>query len=182
MQIITDRLILRTWRDEDRQAFTEINTDPDVMRYFPALQPASVSNASVDKRIAHQEKHGVCFWAAELIESHEFVGFIGMEYVHEDIPYAGSLEIGWRLAKEYWGRGLAPEGARACLAYAFSALKAKHVVSFTTENNLSSRRVMEKIGMVHEPQHDFDHPEVPDDSSLKRHVLYRIKPDSLFLA
>ena len=178
MQIATDRLMLRAWRDEDRAAFTDLNTDPDVMRYFPALQPRDISDASFDKRVAHNDKHGFCFWAAELIENHEFIGFVGLEYVHEDIPYAGSIEIGWRLAKKYWGRGLAPEGARACLAYAFSALQVPHVVSFTTENNVASRRVMEKIGMVYEPQHDFDHPEVPDGSSLKRHVLYRIQSDT----
>lgn len=180
MRLITDRLILRSWRDSDREPSAAINGDPEVMRYFPSLQDTAVTNASVDKRMAHDEKHGFCFWAAELRENNKFIGFIGMEHVHEDIPYAGSVEIGWRLAKDYWGQGLAPEGAKACLAYAFSTLDLSHVVSFTSENNQPSRRVMEKIGMVHEPKNDFDHPGVPDDSPVKPHVLYRIEASSAY--
>ena len=179
MQIITDRLILRSWQDEDRAPFAAINNDPEVMRYFPEVQSRSMSDASVDRRMAHDEKHGFCFWAVEVRESEAFAGFVGMEYIHDGIPYAGSLEIGWRLAKEFWGQGLAPEGARACLTYAFSALKVPHIISFTSENNKPSRRVMEKLGMTHEPQHDFDHPGVPDGSPLKRHVLYRIQADEV---
>lgn len=177
MQIVTDRLILRSWRESDRAQFALMNNDPDVMQYFPSTQPRDVSDKSFDKRAAHDKEHGFCFWAAELKETGAFIGFIGMEITHEGMPFAGAPEIGWRLNKEHWGLGLAPEGAKACLAYAFSHLKAREVVSFTTTNNLPSQRVMQKIGMRHEPDYDFDHPDVPDGNPLKRHVLYRITPE-----
>jgi len=175
MRLETDRLVLRSWTEDDRAPFAALNSDPDVMRYFPSLQSLEVSNASVDKRMKHDSEHGVCFWAADLRDTGEFTGFVGMEYVTEDIPGKGALEIGWRIGKDHWGKGLAPEGARACLAYAFGPLKAPEVVSFTSENNLASQRVMEKIGMMREPENDFHHPAVPDGHPIKPHVLYRIK-------
>lgn len=177
MKIETDRLILRSWRDSDREPFAALNSDPEVMRYFPDIQNHSVSNASVDKRIAHDKQHGFCFWAADLKATGEFIGFIGMEIAHDGIPGAGLPEIGWRLSKDVWGQGLAPEGARACLAYAFSVLKSPEVISITSQNNQPSMRVMEKIGMRRDFENDFDHPDVPEESPIRPHVLYRIKAE-----
>ncbi|UTW54271.1 GNAT family N-acetyltransferase [Kordiimonas sp. SCSIO 12610] len=178
MIIETDRLVLRSWLERDRDPFAALNADPEVMRYFPDIQRRDVSDASVDKRMAHDKEHGFCFWAADLKEANEFIGFIGMEIAHQGIPGAGLPEIGWRLRKDIWGKGLAPEGARACLAYAFSALKASEVISITSENNVPSMRVMEKIGMHRDHDNDFDHPDVPDESPIKPHVLYRISADT----
>ncbi len=181
MRIETDRLILRSWRESDRDPFAKLNSDPDVMQYFPDIQRRDVSDVSVDRRMAHDKEHGFCFWAADLKATGKFIGFIGMEIAHEGIPGAGSPEIGWRLSKDVWGQGLAPEGAKACLLYAFSTLKAPEVVSITSKNNIPSMRVMEKIGMHREPDHDFDHPDVPDDSPIKPHVFYRIMSDKMAL-
>ena len=175
MYLETDRLVLRSWTEEDRAPFSALNNDPDVMRYFPSLQSLEVSNASIAKRMKHDREYGVCFWAADLRDTGQFIGFVGIEYVAEDIPGKGSLEIGWRIDKDHWGKGLAPEGAKACLAYAFGPLKVTEVVSFTSKNNLPSQRVMEKIGMTREHENDFDHPAVLDGHPIKPHVFYRIK-------
>src|SRR5262249_31823228 len=84
------------------------------------------------------------------------------------------VEIGWRLAAEYWNRGYATEGARAALDFGFKILQLEEVVSFTVPGNIRSQRVMEKIGMTHSPSDDFDHPLLPEGHPLRRHVLYRI--------
>jgi RimJ/RimL family protein N-acetyltransferase len=81
--------------------------------------------------------------------------------------------VGWRLDHAHWGRGYAPEGAAAALRFGLEALGLPEVVSFTFEGNGKSRRVMEKIGLVHDPAEDFDHPSLPADSPIRRHVLYR---------
>jgi ribosomal-protein-alanine N-acetyltransferase len=84
------------------------------------------------------------------------------------------VEIGWRLAAEYWGRGYATEGARAVLTFGFQTLALGEIVSFTVPGNVRSRQVMERIGMVHDSADDFDHPALPEEHRLRRHVLYRI--------
>jgi RimJ/RimL family protein N-acetyltransferase len=85
------------------------------------------------------------------------------------------VEIGWRIAHEHWGRGYVPEAARAVLAHAFGPLGLDEVVSFTSAGNANSRRVMEKLGMTHDPADDFDHPSLPPGHPLRRHVLYRAR-------
>jgi RimJ/RimL family protein N-acetyltransferase len=82
------------------------------------------------------------------------------------------------LSAEYWGRGLATEAAAAVVRYAFESLALDALVSFTVPANLRSRRVMEKIGMTHNPADDFDHPNLPDGHPLRRHVLHRLSAPS----
>jgi RimJ/RimL family protein N-acetyltransferase len=114
-----------------------------------------------------------CFWA-ELLRNQTFLGYIGLSAPTFDAPFMPAVEIGWRLAAEYWGRGLATEGARAVLCYAFEDLGLSSLVSFTPPKNLRSRKVMEKLGMMHNPSDDFDHPRLPEDHPLRRHLLYRL--------
>jgi RimJ/RimL family protein N-acetyltransferase len=83
------------------------------------------------------------------------------------------VEIGWRIAVSHWNQGFATEGARECIRYAFDELALAEVVAFTVPANLRSRRVMQKLGMSHNPADDFDHPRLPEDHPLRRHVLYR---------
>ncbi|TNE63297.1 MAG: N-acetyltransferase [Alphaproteobacteria bacterium] len=170
----TDRLILRPWRAEDREPFAALNADPEVMRYFPAVQTCDESDASVDRVMAGIMARGYGFWAVELKATGKFIGFIGVQDAPDYLPCAPAFEIGWRLARGTWGQGLAPEGARACLAYAFSALKADEVIAITAAINLPSRRVMEKIGMTQVVDGDFEHPKVPDGHAVRHHVLYRV--------
>ena len=123
---------------------------------------------------AHQREQGFCFFAAELVGKSPFIGFIGISRVPFEAPFTPAVEIGWRLAQQYWHKGLATEGAQAVLSYAFRKLNLDAVVSFTVPANIRSRRVMEKIGLQHNPADDFDHPRLPVGHSLRRHVLYRL--------
>lgn len=169
----TDRLRLRQWREEDLAPFAVMNGDADVMRYFPSIRTRAESDETYDRLYRHIDEHGFGFWAAELIETGNFIGFIGMQHC-EYLPSGPAVEIGWRLDKNYWGQGLAPEGARACLAYAFSKLGLNEVVSFTAHTNEPSMRVMEKIGMRRDRSRDFDHPMVAEETGLMPHVFYAI--------
>jgi RimJ/RimL family protein N-acetyltransferase len=171
--IETERLILRPWRDADRAPFYSLNSDPRVMEFFPAVLTRAQSDDLVDRCDVHYRQHGFTFFAAELRATGELIGFIGI--ARTPMPHLVPLvEIGWRLAFEYWNRGLATEGARAALRYGFVELNLPEIVAFTAAGNVRSRRVMEKVGMAHDPADDFDHPKIPAGNPLQRHVLYRI--------
>jgi RimJ/RimL family protein N-acetyltransferase len=172
----TARLILRRWRGSDRRPFQALNADPRVMEFYPALLTPEETDASIARIEQHFEQREFGLFAAELIDTKTFVGYIGLSVPAFEAPFMPAVEIGWRLAFDYWGRGLATEGARAVVRHAFETLRLPSLVSFTAPANLRSRRVMESIGMVHDPAGDFDHPGLPAGHRLRRHVLYRIKP------
>lgn len=177
--LTTDRLILRQWRDDDKAPFAAMNADKDVMRFFPSVQSRQQSDSGVDRLRGHIEEYGFGFWAAALRESDRFVGMIGIQHASAEVPCAPAVEIGWRLDKSVWGQGLAPEGARAALAYGFAAEGLEEIVSFTAAINTPSARVMEKIGMVRDKAGDFDHPLVAAGHLVQPHILYRIKNESI---
>ena len=169
----TPRLLLREWRESDRSPFAEMNADPEVMRYFPSTLTAEKTDALLEWIRAHFERHGFGLWAAELKETNDFAGYIGLAVPSFEAHFTPCVEIGWRLAARFWNRGLATEGASAALTFAHSRLGLDEVVSFTVAENIASRRVMEKIGMLRDLQGDFDHPRLPQGHPLSRHVLYR---------
>jgi len=171
----TSRLILRRWRDSDRDPFAALNADPRVMRFFPAVLSRAESDRAVDRIEARFETQGFGLFAAELRQGGAFIGFIGLWTPDFEAAFTPCVEIGWRLAAEYWNRGLATEGARAVVKYGFDSLRLSEIVSFTTVANVPSRRVMEKIGMTRSPEDDFDHPKLPESHPLRPHVLYRIR-------
>jgi len=170
----TARLVLRPWQAQDRVPFAAINRDPAVMQFMPALLSAEESNAFVDRIETHFNQHGFGLWAAQLRNSDQFIGYIGLAVPRFQAPFMPAVEIGWRLASEFWRRGLATEGARTVVEHAFSVLQLTALVSFTVPTNLPSRRVMEKLGMTHDAADDFDHPLLPEGHPLRRHVLYRL--------
>jgi RimJ/RimL family protein N-acetyltransferase len=172
--LTTERLLLRRWRASDREPFRALNADPRVMEFMPGLLTAEESDARVDYAESHFERHGFGLFAAELRQSSAFIGFIGLSIPRFEAPFMPSVEIGWRLAAEYWGRGLATEGAREALRYGFEELGLDAIVSFTADANIRSRRVMEKLGMTHDPVDDFEHPSIPEGHPLRHHVLYRL--------
>jgi RimJ/RimL family protein N-acetyltransferase len=153
--------------------FAELNADPRVREYFPGILTSDESNASAKLFAEHIEKFGFGFWAVSLIETGEFIGFIGLQNVTFEAPFTPAVEIGWRLAHKHWGKGYATEGAKAALSYGFEQLKLAEIVSFTPVQNSRSRHVMEKIGMTYDSKDDFEHPKLPDGHPLKTHVLYR---------
>lgn len=171
----TERLILRRWRVQDREPFARLNADPLVMEHFPACLTREESDAGVDRVEAHFEKHGFGLFAAELRASGQFIGFIGLNIPDFEAHFTPCVEIGWRLAREHWGRGLATEGARAAVRYGFGTLGLRELVAFTVPANIRSRSVMEKLGMSRDPADDFDHPRLEPGHPLRRHVLYRLR-------
>src|SRR3990167_3446700 len=158
--VTTKRLLLRQWREEDLAPFAKLNADPRVMEYFPKLRTREESDASVKVFSEHIQRHGWGLWAASLLETDEFIGFIGLQPVPFQAAFTPAVEIVWRLAFEHWGKGYATEGAKAALRYGFERLHLQDIVSFTATKNMRSRAVMERIGMHHEPNHDFDHPKL----------------------
>jgi len=171
--IETERLRLREWREDDWEPFARMNADPRVMEYFPAALTPEETAAAMERGRAHCARHGFGWWAAELKETGAFIGFIGLAVPAFEAHFTPCVEIGWRLAAEYWGRGLATEGARAALRYGFEELRLAEIVSFTTVGNVRSRRVMEKLRMTRNPADDFDHPRIAQGHPQRRHVLYR---------
>jgi RimJ/RimL family protein N-acetyltransferase len=167
-------LRLRRWRAEDLLPFAAMNADRRVMEHFPAPLSPEESDALVARIAAHFDRHGYGLWAVEIVDVAPFAGFVGLATPRFEAPFTPCVEIGWRLAAEYWGRGYATEGARAALAFGWEARGLAEILSFTVPGNMRSRRVMEKLGMTHDPRDDFDHPLLPEGHPLRRHVLYRI--------
>lgn len=170
----TERLRLRPWRDADRAPFAALNADPEVMEFFPHVLSRAESDAFADRAARELEERGFGLWAVELPGELPFVGFVGLAIPRFEAPFMPCVEVGWRLAREAWGRGIAPEAGRAALAFGFEQQGLDEIVSFTSEINRRSRRVMEKLGMGHDPAEDFDHPSVAMGHRLRRHVLYRL--------
>lgn len=171
----TSRLTLRRWRDSDRVPFAVINADPRVMKFFPSSLSVEESNRLADRIEEHFERHGFGLCAAETSADGKLAGFIGLNVPSFEAHFTPCVEIGWRLAYEWWGQGLATEGARAVMRYGFDVLKLREIVSFTTSANIQSRRVMEKLNMTHDLADDFEHPNLPPGHPLRPHVLYRLK-------
>jgi RimJ/RimL family protein N-acetyltransferase len=171
--LTTERLILRPWRDEDFAPYAAINADPRVMEHYPATQTRAESDAGALRIKSRIEEQGWGLWAMELRESGAFVGFTGLQRPPFEAHFTPCIEIGWRVAYEYWGRGLAPEAARASLAFGFDRLGLEEIVAMTATRNLRSMRVMEKVGMTRDPADDFEMPRLPEGHPLRPHVLYR---------
>ena len=173
MELTTGWLLLRQWRDEDRAPFAALNADPEVMRYFPAALTRAQSDEFAGYCQAEIERQGWGLWAVEVRDGPSFVGFVGLDRPTFEADFMPAIEVGWRLDRPYWGHGYATEAASASLSFAFDQLDCPEVVSFTSVLNERSRRVMQRLGMTHDPADDFDHPRVTD-GSLRRHVLYRL--------
>jgi len=174
IEIRTDRLWLRRWLPGDREPFAAMNSDRRVMKYFPATLSREESDAFVDRIESHLDEHGFGLWAVEIPAIAPLIGFVGLAVPRFQAHFTPCVEIGWRLAVDYWNRGYATEAARAALKFGFETVGLSEIVSFTVPENLASRRVMEKIGLVHSPNDDFDHASLPAGHPLRRHVLYRI--------
>lgn len=168
MNVESERLVLREWRDDDRDAFAAMNADPVVMEYLPSVLTREQSDAMFERlRVTN-------IACAETKVDRAFVGFIGLSRPRFEAHFTPCIEVGWRLVRAAWGKGYATEGARASLAYGFDVLGLEELVSFTVPANVRSLRVMEKLGMTRSPHEDFDHPALPEGHPLRRHVLYRL--------
>ncbi len=173
--LTTERLLLRRWNPSDREPFARLNADPRVMEFMPSLLSRAQSDALILQMEANFDLRGFGLCAVELRADGSFIGFVGLDVPRFEAAFTPCVEIGWRLSADHWGCGYATEGARAMLSHGFETLKLEALVSFTVPANLRSRRVMEKIGMTHDPTEDFDHPRLAPGNPLRRHVLYRYK-------
>jgi RimJ/RimL family protein N-acetyltransferase len=173
-EIRTDRLMLRGWRHADRGPFAELNADPQVAEFLGGPLDRDGSDALVDRILVRWDSDGHGLWAVERVEDGRFLGFVGLAAPSFDAVFSPCAEVGWRLAREAWGRGYATEAARAALRFGFVELDLNEIVSFTTVANVRSRAVMERLGMTRDPVDDFDHPSFPDGHPIRPHVLYRL--------
>ena len=173
--IETERLRLRDWEDKDLLPFQKMNANPQVRRYFPSLLSYRRSEIDMQRMDDILKEKGVGLFAVELKETGEWLGFIGVNYIPKGSKYPFKelpfYEIGWRLIPEVWGNGIATEGAKAVIKYA-KEKGITEIYSFTSENNLPSRKVMEKIGMTF--LDNFEFPNLSKYQPLKRHVRYYI--------
>lgn len=168
----TERLGFRLFGEEDKEPFSMINADDDVMRYFPRKLDLEGSNGFVQKILMHCDQYGYGLYAVDELSSGQFMGFIGFYTANLDVDFAPCVEIGWRLNKKFWHKGYATEGAKACLEHAKTQRWFDDVYSFTSIINRPSSKVMEKIGMSF--LKTFQHPNIEDGNPLKEHVLYHI--------
>jgi RimJ/RimL family protein N-acetyltransferase len=167
-------VLLRAWRDEDLLPFAQMSADPLVMEHFPSTLSRDEAAEVMDTIRAGLQERGFGFWALEVPGEVVFGGFIGISPVPSDMPFASATELGWRLARPLWGRGLASEAAAAVIERAFVELGLTELVAYTAASNARSRRLMSRLGMERDPSEDFLHPRLPAEDPLAAHVLYRL--------
>jgi ribosomal-protein-alanine N-acetyltransferase len=170
----SERLGFRKWIPSDHALFAALNADPVVMEYFPAPLTVPETDHFIERINNHFYEYSYGLYAVDSLEDNSFIGFIGLSHPRFESPFTPCVEIGWRLAKEYWNKGYATEGAIACLDYGFNTLNIDEILSFTAVQNVRSENVMKKIGM--ERIGEFDHPALPG-SWIERHVLYKKTKD-----
>lgn len=171
--IHTPRLKLRQWQPADFAPFAAMCADPIVMEYFPALLTTEQSHGIADKLAGVIADRGWGFWAVEIIDSGAFAGFVGLNEPSYTLACSPFVEIGWRLATDFWGKGYATEAGKAALDFGFNTLQLAEILSFTAVPNVRSQAVMQRLGMQNTGQ-NFEHPLVPEGNRLREHVLYRI--------
>ena len=174
MRIETERLVLRSWLADDVDAFLVVNSDPEVMATLGPVMNREQVAATIVRMQRIEAEHGHCFWAMVRQEDNRLIGWCGAIRGSVD-PIMGQAEIGWRMARDCWGHGYATEAAAATLDWLFANRPDEAAWAITTPANRGSRAVMERLGMTYLPELDFDHPGIPADDPLLRHVTYRIR-------
>lgn len=173
IKLETERLKLRQWKESDLPLFAEMNADPVVMEYYPDTVSEAESNAMACKIKGLISERSWGFWTVEIKKEQNFIGFVGLHKPTYDLPITPCVEVGWRLAKEYWGKGYATEAARESLRFAFEELRLKEVYSFASVLNERSCSVMKRLKMIN-MENNFEHPILPEGHALREHVLYKI--------
>jgi RimJ/RimL family protein N-acetyltransferase len=160
----------------DRAPFYALNTHPLVVESLGSSPTRAESDAMLTRYDEELAREGWGFWAVGVkgAGAPAFVGMVGLHRVSPALPCAPAVEVGWRLHPEQWGHGYATEAAGAALDFGFEEAGLSEIVAFTTTVNTRSQAVMARLGMTRDPEGDFDHPGVSEDSPLRRHVLYRI--------
>ncbi|WP_057463215.1 GNAT family N-acetyltransferase [Pseudovibrio sp. POLY-S9] len=178
-RIETERLVLRRWEERDLEGLVQMNADPQVMEFFPAVMSRQDSERMFERLMAKQVKYGFGTPVVEERASGRFLGFcgLGVPTYPEPLPFDPCVEIGWRFIPGAWGRGIAQEASRIWLRFGFETLRLDEIVSFTSAINQRSEKVMQRLGMVRDASADFDHPLIEEGHPLRRHVLYRLSKE-----
>jgi RimJ/RimL family protein N-acetyltransferase len=155
-EVCTERLRLRRFRAGDAEAYAAINADPLVRRYLGGALDRAASDAQLARIMGHWDEHGFGLWAAELRDDGRMVGYVGLSIPGFLPAVLPAVEVGWRLASDVWGRGLATEGGRAGIEWGFGGLHLDRIISIIDPGNVASVRVAEKLGM--RPGRDELHP------------------------
>lgn len=166
----SERLGFRNWTKNDITEFAKINSDPEVMEHFPKLLNEKETSEFIDRLIDHYDRNGYNYFATEVINSREFIGFIGLAYQEYPSDFTPAVDIGWRLKKNAWGKGYATEGAKRCLEFAFEELNLDTIIATCTEQNSKSENVMEKIGMI--KIGTFNHPKLKEYPEYEKCICY----------
>ncbi|MFP6664452.1 MAG: GNAT family N-acetyltransferase [Deltaproteobacteria bacterium] len=177
-ELTTKRLRLRPWVEADLEPFAALNADPEVMAWMPAPMSLAQTRELVARIHLHFETHGFGLWAVEVPDEAPMIGFVGLMRPDFEAHFMPCVEIGWRLARAWWNRGFASEGAQAALEWGFTQGGLDEIVSFTVPGNQRSQGVMRGIGMRRTPADDFRHPRLTIGDPLREHVLYRLAKDS----
>ncbi len=168
----SERLGFKNWDEESIEKMIAVSADPEVMRFFPSPASPEKTRTFGHKMKKQCDEIGYCYFATEILETREFIGFIGLSYQDYDTEFTPCTDIGWRLKKSAWNKGYATEGAKACLNYGFNKLGLKEIYSVASDINIPSINVMKKIGM--EYKYNFDHPLLLEYPKIKVCVLYKI--------
>jgi RimJ/RimL family protein N-acetyltransferase len=171
-RIETERLILRQWREEDREPYADLLTDPDVGRWLGGPFDRAQAYERVTRSAASLAATGLGRMAIARRADDQLIGYCGLVAITGRPPIPNGLEIGWTLAPHAWGSGYAVEAAQAVIADGFQRHDADEIIAFTGTANLRSQNVARRLGMAHRPEQDFDHPDLADDHPLKRHIVF----------
>ncbi|WP_062060412.1 GNAT family N-acetyltransferase [Aquimarina longa] len=167
----SERLGFRNWVLDDLESLTEINNDDDVMEFFPSKLSKKDTKEFIIRMQNMFDKKGFCYFAVDLLESTDFIGFIGIceqTYLEE---LGAFIDIGWRLQKNSWGKGYATEGAKACVEFGFKHIGITEIYAVAPQINKKSEAVMKKIGLQYIKT--FEHPKLLNNQRLKHCLLYK---------
>lgn len=173
-EVRTDRLRLRQWRPDDRDAFAAMSADPAVGDWLGGPLDRAQADAFIDHHAVLLALRGFGLWAVERTDTNELVGAAGLHGVGPEFPFGPALEVAWRLAPEHRGQGFATEAAEASLRYGAGTLDVDRIAAMTSLTNVASQRVMDRLGMRADesfPNGEFDHPRLAEAHPLRRNVL-----------
>jgi RimJ/RimL family protein N-acetyltransferase len=167
----SERLGFRNWNLSDIDKMHEINSDEEVMEFFPGLLTKEETSEFVMRMKSEFEKKGFCYFAVEKIENNEFIGFTGLSEKTYEADFTPCIDIGWRIKKSEWNKGFATESAKRCLEYGLNELRIDSIYSVAPKINTRSERVMIKAGM--KKLYEFEHSLLLNNDRLRTCVLYK---------
>ena len=169
---ISKRLGFRNWIESDLDKLSDINSNEEVMKFFPQIQSRQDTKMFIERMQIQFRNNGFCYFAVEVLEDHRFIGFIGLSKQTYPADFTPCIDIGWRLIPKEWNKGFATEGATRCLKYGFDKIGLDEIFSTAPIINKNSEKIMLKIGM--KIVKTFDHPLLTRYPKLKKCNLFKI--------